>query len=326
MSKNTGLAPLGSGAPLRLELLLGEECDAGQTLAVSRELTSISQEIFERPAPPLNSALVIPRDFSRGNWATSTAYRTSDSRGEMTPVAGLATDFPEVLTGIDETVNPVREYGSSYGFGRKELVYAAKLGMALDRTKVMAAMRAYEELVDKMALDGDEKRGVKGLKSYKDIKRKVATKALASMSVDEQLEYLHGLFELVNHETSDTETANTLVLPKKLRDKLAHKRVGTDSGNESVLTIFLRENSYCEQVVTWQRLYGAGDTRKGVEHDLVGAWRPDPMVLRQQIPEPFTILEPQMTGTRTIHNCVASIGAVEVIRPGAIALGEIPRT
>jgi hypothetical protein len=145
------------------------------------------------------------------------------------------------------------------------------------------------------------------------------------MSTDEQLTFLHGLFEAVNKNTNETREANTLVLPRYLRDQLAHGRIGGGDGNESVLSIFLRENSYCTNVVTWRRFKGAGSTRKSKAHDIIGAWTPDPDMIRQQIPEEFTELEPEMVGGRTIINCVASIGSVEVVEPKGIILAEVPQ-
>lgn len=294
------------------------ECDANQALAAARELTSVEQTLFTAPYPPLGSERVVPRYFGAGEWAAATGYRTMDKGGKMTPISGAASDFPEVAIGTDLTLSPVREFGISYGYTRVELLQAAKQGIPLDATKATVAQRAYEELVDEMAWSGDQKLGLKGLKSYlggDGIKTKSTAAALSTLTNDQILTFLNDLFADVADATNDARSADTLILPTKVRDFLTTRRMGAGDGTLTVLQFFLANSPYCKNVVTWNRLKNGGDNFKGTNQHVALAGNISPQVLRQQIPQAFMVHEPEMQMTRTVVPCSARIGSVELIEP-----------
>lgn len=298
--------------------------DANQTLAAARQLTAVETRLFESPEPPLGSERVIPRNFSAGAWARETSFKTYTKFGRMKPVAGLAEDYPEVGVAGDETVNPVAEYGASYGFGRKELIYAARLGVALDDFKARAAQRAYEELVDELAWLGDPGRKVKGLKSYlgdgtnSTVKAVTSTTKLSAMSDAEVLTFLKRGAKSIADRTSNGREADTLVMPSRMRDYLIDRPYGTGNGDLTIMRYFLANNPYIKNVLIWNRLRGGGDAIKTFGNaDVMISCRVSDLILRQQIPEPFMVLDPEMQATRMMYHCAASIGSVEVMDPGA---------
>lgn len=297
---------------------LAAEADANQANAAARELLSVEQTLFKAPYPPLGSERVVPRKLDAGEWAAQTGYRTMDGGGKMTPISGAANDYPEVAVGTDQTLSPVREFGISYGYTRTEMLQAARLGMPLDATKAQVAQRAYEELVDEMAWTGDQKLGIKGLKSYlggSGIKTKSTAAALSTLTNDQILTFLNDLFADVADATNDARSADTLVLPTKVRDFLTTRRMGDGDGTLTVMQFFMANSPYCKNVITWNRLKNGGDDFKGTSQHVLLAGKIDPMVLRQQIPQAFMMHEPEVQMTRTVVPCSARIGSVEVIEP-----------
>jgi hypothetical protein len=307
----------------------GSVCDDGQVLAASNALKSVEAAIYMRQFAPLKSEMLIPRKFDAGAWATRTAYTTMDGQAEMVPLAGLADDIPEAGFGTGEEDQPVHEFGVAYGFGRKEQIYAAKLGLTLDATKAMLCMQAYHTRLDKLAVYGDSSLNLKGLLSGgTSIPRDHSSVAIdASSSNAEILALLTEVAFAPEAATDENCIADTLVLPLKQFQYISRTVYADAGGTDTILEVFRKAAPHIKRVVPWNRFRAAGITPKGASaaNHVLGAWKTGDMtILRQQIPEPFLTLAPQMHGTRTIINCVASIGGVEVIQPKAIALVEIP--
>lgn len=317
------------GEPLNMGRFLnsrGSACDEGQVLVANTALKAVENTIFERPYPPLKSAQLIFRKMDAGAWATSTAYHQMDGSAKMVAIGGLAGDLPEASAGMDEKVQPVREFGTAYGFGRKELIHAAKMGIPLDSLKARMCMRAYEELLDKLAAHGDLSLGIKGLLTLGLPRDSIATGIDSGSTNASILAMLNDVASRVPDRTNEAARPNVLVLPIKQRDYLANTPYNTGGDARSILQVFLQNNEYITEVVAWTQLKAAGKTGVGTggNDHVMAVMRYDEMCLRQQIPEPFTPLEPQMHGTRTVVNCVASIGGVECPYPEENQIIDFP--
>ncbi len=316
-----------NGAPLDLGAFLGAACDAGQVLAAAEALKSVEARLFERPVPPLKSSLLVFRKFDAGAWATHTSFMTLDKAAKMKRTGGLANDAERVVIGTSEKTSPVHEFGVAYGYGRKELAIAAKLGMALDDIKARVAMEAYETCVDELACYGDQGAGLTGLLSPGNgVPRINSTTAIDSSSTPlEIMRLLNDAASSVVLHTEERVTPDTLALPLKAYQYIFSTPFST-TDSRSILTVFLTNNPYIRQVIPWNRLAAKGDPvkDKANRHLLLVMRRLDETICRQQIPEPFMMLDPQVAGTETVINCVASIGSVEIIQPKGICLYQFP--
>ena len=125
--------------------------------------------------------------------------------------------------------------------------------------------------------------------------------------------------------TEERVTPDTLALPLKAYQYIFSTPFST-TDSRSILTVFLTNNPYIRQVIPWNRLAAKGDPvkDKANRHLLLVMRRLDETICRQQIPEPFMMLDPQVAGTETVINCVASIGSVEIIQPKGICLYQFP--
>ena len=318
--------------------LRGAACDAGQVLAASEQLKAVEAQLYQASKKPLKSEQLIFRKLNAGEWATSTAYRTLTGAADFKPTAGLADNLPEAEIGINETSQPVHEFGNAYGFTMREMVIAAKLGLSLDATKAMICMRAYEEKVDKLAVDGDLSLGLNGLTTIAEINanRKASSIGIGPNSTPAQiLQLLTNCLSIIVARTEEAEEPDCLVMPTKQRDYIANTVFGTSGPERSILEVLVQNSTYLSSaadVFSWNRFKNKGATVQDADagttstNHLIGAWRRDELVLRQQIPKVFTPEEPVVQGRRWVTNCCALIGGVEAINPDAVQLYEVPDT
>lgn len=320
-----------SGVPLHMDAFLnqgGVVCDAGQVLAASTALKSVEAQIFENPAPPLKSGLIVARKMDAGAWARTTAFRTMDGSARMKPVGGAAADLPRVAFGLDEKVSPVRDFGVAFSYTRKDLIIAAKEGIPLDTTEAMLCGKAYELQVDDCASVGYKELGIIGVLSEGNgIPRNNSSVVIAAgTSPEDILKFLADLETAVIDQSNETMAPNTIALPLKVHQYISHTLMNSSGGSKTIKTTFLENSGYIDQIIPWDRCKQAGSPVKGTtnKHLALCCRRLDPTILRQQIPEALTTLPPQMVGLDTVVNCVASIGSVEIIQPKAVAIFEFP--
>lgn len=305
----------------------GAAVDAGQVLAAAEQLKAVSAQLYERADPPLESASLIAREEEVRPWATSTGFRRIEGSAKMAPLGGLGQDRPRAALGIEEVTQPVRSFGNGYGFTRKEMAVSAYLNQPLDPIYAGECLRAFEELVDKLAAEGDENLGLYGVLTIPEIQANLyeGIEIGPNSSSEKILVFLHSLASNIRSRTNKAHAPDVLVLPELQRRYLASRTYNTSSNGETLLQIFLKNSEDIKEVVSWERFKAKGDTdESGNRKHYIGAWRKlDPMVLRQQIPEPFFEHEPQVVNGDVIVDCEASIGGVESIRPAAVQLSMI---
>lgn len=312
-------------------------CDEGQLLAASEQLKSVSEQLYQASKKPLMSEQLIFRKMDAGRWATRTAYRTMTGAATLVPTAGLAGNLPEAALGIDETDQPVVEFGNAYSFTIRELIIAAKLGIPLDATKAMICMRAYEEKVDKLSVDGDPSLNLMGLLTIPAINanRKASSIEIGPNSSPAQIvQLLTGTLSMIVTRTNEAERPDCLVLPTKQREYIANTTFNSSGSERSILEVVVKNSQYLrseDDVFSWERLSGKGaqvaaDDGTLSNNHVIGAWRRDELVLRQQIPQPLEPEEPVMQARRWVTNNCALIGGVESITPAAVQLVEVPNS
>lgn len=309
----------------------GPTVDDGQVLAAAEQLKAVEARLYEASAKPLKSELVIPRKFNAGQWAISTAYRTLTGSAKMVPTSGLGDGLPEAAAGIEEYSEPVHEFGNGYGYSNREMWQAAHMGIPLDDTKARLCMRAYEELVDLMAALGYADLKIHGLLNSPALdngtRRQMSDITISPNTSNSQIvSFLHAIMGLIEDRTNEAEKPDCLVMPTKCRRYLASQPY-SDQDTRSILEVLVANSDFLrstDDVISWNRFKSAGRQKAGTARHIIGAWRRDELVLRQQIPLAFTPEEPITKGRRVITNCVALIGGVEVIQPDAIQLMEIP--
>jgi len=86
-----------------------------------------------------------------GPGAETITYRQYDTVGVMKIIANYGDDLPRADTYGKEFFTPVRSIGCSYGYNIQEIRGAQKAGLPLQQRKANAAMRAYQQAVNRIA-------------------------------------------------------------------------------------------------------------------------------------------------------------------------------
>ena len=192
------------------------------------------------------------------------------------------------------------------------------LGYNLNGEDAMAARRAYEEMVDRVALYGDTDKGFNGLLNNPAVTAAgVDTGDWANSTEDQILADVNKQLLGVGEDTKFTSMADTLLLPYTSMNLLATRRLGDTQ--MTILEFLRRNNSYTSMTngaplaisaVRGLETAGAGETARLI------AYRRDPNVVKMHIPMPHRFLPVFQDGPMNfVVPGVFRIGGVDIRRP-----------
>ncbi len=289
---------------------------------VISQTTHIEQQVNEIVYPDIQYPQLIPVDTSAHPFAQTVTYYSSDKFGEAKWINGNADDVPIAGTERSKFQTSVYKAAIGYGFGWEEIGVAQMLGVDLQADDAAAARRAYEEMVDRVALRGDAEKGFQGLINNSTVSAANAPNGDwggTGTTPDEVLADVNDALLAVATGTLYTSIADTLLLPFDKMNYLATTRLGDTS-----LTIlsFLRENNTYTAMtgrpltirgVRGLETAGAGGTARMV------AYRRDPQVLKLHIPMPHQFLRTYDAGPLYFQvPGVFRLGGLDIRRPGEV--------
>lgn len=281
----------------------------------------VEQQVNETVYPEIIYPQLVPVDTGANPFTKTVAYYSSDKFGKAGWINGNADDIP--LAGTERTMfqTPVYTAAIGYAWGWEEVNYAALNGGNLNADDAIAARRAYEEMVQGVALKGDASKGFNGLYNYPGVTIVAAGTANwgAATGVDLILADVNTLIGGTFSSTGYTAIANVLLLPQEKLNLLATRRLG-DTG-ETILAFLRRNNTYT--AITNQPLdirglpdlatAGAGSTTRAI------AYRRDPNTLKLHIPMPHRFLPVYQDGP--LHWVVPGVfrlGGLDIRRPAEV--------
>lgn len=262
------------------------DAQAGLGFLVS-QLTHIEPQAYEIRYADIQYPQLVPVDTSAPEWIKSVTYYSMDKVGAADWINENADDIPKADVEHAEFETGVHAAGIGYGYGLGELNQAALLGIPLTAQKAMAARRAAEEMIDRIALLGDTVKGFQGLIDHEDVTATPAENGdWDNATPDEIIDDVNQGLTLVQTATNNIVQANTLLLPYAKFNRLASRRL-TDTS----LTIleFIRQNN------VYTATTGAPLTMRAIRRlDTAGlsasarmvAYRRDPEVLKLHMPMP----------------------------------------
>ena len=279
----------------------------------------IEQQVNEIVYPDIQYPELIPVDTSAGEFAKSVTYYSSDKYGEANWINGNSDDLPLAGTEMTKFQTPVYTAAIGYSFGWEEVNQAMLLGRNLQADDAAAARRAYEEMVDRVAILGDSRKGFQGLINNSSVNAASATNGDwggTGTTSDQVLEDVNNALLAVGSSTLYTSIADTLLLSFGKMNFLATTRLGD---TERTLLSFLRENN------TYTAMTGRPLTIRGVrglETAGVGAtermiaYRRDPSVLKLHVPMVHRFLPVHQAGPlRWEVPGVFRLGGLDIRRP-----------
>lgn len=284
---------------------------------VTAQTTHIEAGVYAHRYPELDYASLIPVDTSAPEWIKSVTYFSMDSAGQAGWINGNADDIPMVGFQMSKSETAVHMAAIGYSYGYEEANQASLLGVPLDSTKALAARRAYEQMVYRVAFSGDTEKGFEGLFNYTGVPVAAAaatgtgSSALWSAKTEDQiLADVNASLLAVHTQTETVEMADTVILPVERLMSIASMRLGDTS--MTVLEFLQKNNVYT--ATTGQPLSirskrglltaGAGGTARMM------AYRRSPDVLKLHIPMPHRFLPVQQ------HNLQFNV-------PGIFRLGGL---
>lgn len=288
------------------------------------QTTHIEQQVNETVYPDIQYPALIPVDTSAHPFAKTVTFFSSDKFGAAEWINGNADDIPLAGTELKKFESSIYMAGIGYSYGFEELEHARMLGMSLPADDAMAARRAYEEFVDRVALVGDQSKNFKGLFNHPGVTAAAASTGswLAGGGIDPDaiLKDVNDGIQLVHSQSNTTAMANTVLIPFSRFNHMASVRLG--DGSDTTILSFLRQNNIYT-ATTGQPLTIRGERRLDEAGTSVSppgarmiAYRRDPMVLKMHIPMPHRFLQAHNPAPLRFEvPGIFRIGGLEIRRP-----------
>jgi hypothetical protein len=306
--------------PLRL--------DAGEEAFFLRQLEYIKVKQYEVKHKPLRAAEFIPVSSEAPPGADTITIRYYDIVGLAKIIHDYASDFPRVDTYGIEKKFPVKSIGTSFGYSVKEIRRSQLAGLPLDQRRAIAAQRASDELIDKIAWLGDTATGLFGLINYPGISEYTVpavgnqngatnSKKWVNKTPDQIIADIAGIINGVVVATNGKEIPDTLIVPTYLYTYLSATRVSSYS-DKNILT-YIKENFLMLKEISWvNELAGVG--AGGTDRFMV--YVKDPEHLTLEIPQVFEQFAPQQENMQFSVPCHAETAGVICYYPLSVAFGD----
>ncbi len=184
---------------------------------------------------------LIPVDTSAHPFAKTVTYFSADKVGEAGWLNANADDIPKADVEWTQYESSVFSAGIGYGYGWEEINQAQMLGIGLTNDKATAARRAAEEMIDRIALEGDTIKGFEGLFDHSAVTASGATTGdWSTATADQILGDVNDGLTNVQSQTNNVVMADTLILPYVEFNRIASMRLG-----DTAMTVleFLRANN-----------------------------------------------------------------------------------
>lgn len=287
---------------------------APQTVFLKQQLNHVLNMAFQETFPALKARNFIPVNRSIPQAAETVSARIWDSYGEAKILNPNADDFPSVSVGQREAFAPIKSLGCFFEYSVLDLRRSELAGTGLDAKLATAARQTIESKIDKLAVNGDERVGIKGLCNHEgitrhDLGRWFDDKGKALKPADQMLADINLLVSTIAEDTNNILLPDTLLLPVKHFAYLAQTPFSANSP-VTILNYLLTNNPYIKNIDSWVHL-----------KDKCVIYPRTPQALEMYLPLEFEMIEPQAVGMNIRIHCHARFGGVQVYTPKACAYG-----
>lgn len=284
------------------------------------QLTFVESKMYEVLYKDITYSQLIPVSNEAGEWAESITYFYMDGRAIAEFVGTKSLDVPIAEIGTETITVPVELGATGYEYSDEELRQAIQLQRPLTQMKANMAMRAYEELVQRTAMDGDTTHNLPGFIDNSNITSSTAVDPgsgteWVNKTADQIIFDLNDICADIFVDSLQIERPNRLALPTAQWSYIA-STPRADNSDTSILDWFVGNSPYItsrDQVIPTPELAGAGAgaTDRMMAYD----YNPDKVILH--IPMPIRFLEPQRKGRGFEVPGEFKIGGVEFRYPGS---------
>lgn len=285
-----------------------------QTVFLKQQLNHVLDLAFQQSFPALKARNFIPVNRSIPPAAETISARIWDSYGEARVLNPNADDFPSVSVGQREAYAAIKSLGCFFDYSVMDLRRSELAGTGLDSKLAVAARQTIESKIDKLAVSGDERFGIKGLCNHEGIEshnvgKWFDDKGKALKAPEQMLADINGMITAIAENTNNILLPDTLLLPVKHFAYLAQTPYSSHS-QVTALNYILSNNPYIKNIDSWVHL----------KNQCI-IYPRTPQALEMYIPLEFEMLEPQAVGMNIRIHCHARFGGVQVYTPKACAYG-----
>lgn len=301
--------------------------DAQQALGFLVSQTShIEPGVVEVQYPDIQYPGLIPVDTSANEWAKSVTYYSMNKVGAAGWFHHYSKDMPVADSERAKHEVGIEMAAIGYRWTLEELGLAMLVpGTNLPNERAVAARRAYEEMVDRIALRGDTDKNFTGIINRADVSSSWAANGAGgspdwdAKTADEILKDVNDVLTGVYSGSLQIELADTVLLPVDELMLIATKRIPDTT--MTVLEFLQTKNVYSfttGRPLTLRAVRGLENAGVNDSGRLV-AYRKDPQVLKMHIPMTHRFLPPFQTGPLVFDiPGIFRIAGLEIRRPGAV--------
>ena len=306
--------------------------DAQATLGFLVSQTSaIEQEVYAIRYADIQYPSLVPVDTSAYPWARTVTYFTTDGAGQADWMNDNASDMPfaEVAHTKYETTVEAAKIG--YRFTLEEVNQAMMIpGMNLTSDKAAAAKRAAEELVERVVISGDARKGFLGLVNQTVVPQTAVPNGPTNNSPLWAQKVPGEILADVNNSlvgawsaTQQVELHDTVLLPVAQYGLIAGTPRSTNA-DTTILSYLQQNNIYTAStgkpltIRTVRQLAGAG---AGGTNRMI-TYRRDPQVLKFHMPMPHQFFPPQQRMLEFIVPGMMRLGGLDVRLPKGISYND----
>lgn len=297
------------------------------------QLHRIESEVYMRKYPSFDFGSLMFVNTDGDMWDVGTVFYSMDTVGKAEFLSGKGFDMPYANTLMNQHSTSYHLAGIGYEWTTSEMQRAAKLGRSLSSDKAMAADQAAQAFLWNIAMTGRTPGAATSEKNWTGLvnngsapSAQVAndgtgpSRLWSAKTPDLILRDINEALEAVVSGTSETHTANTLLLPTSSFQQIARTRM-TDNSSDTVMTFIRKNNAFT--ALTGQELTiratraletaGTGSTKRLVAYDNSRE------VVRFHLPGPHEFLPPFQKGAMTYEvGGIMNVGGTEVRLPKAI--------
>lgn len=287
--------------------------DDQDTLFFARQLEYVKSRTYDVLYSELSAFRLFPISTEAGPGAASLIYRSFDQVGQAKIISSWADDLPTVDAVGKEFPSPIRSIGAWYGWSLDDIRMARMAGVGLDTKKAMAAVRAHNQEINRIAWFGDEAYGLPGLATASDIPSQAAQNGgWTTADADSIVEDVNELLTSIISASSGVERANTVAMPS---GEFAIASSARLSNTTQTAIGFLRANWPGVDFVPAEELAGwdSGD-------DAMIAFNRSEDKLSLEIPQPYEELPVQPKGLKFIVPTHSRCGGLLVYYPKSVAI------
>ena len=294
------------------------------------QTSAIEQEVYAIRYADIQYPTLVPIDTSAYPWAKTVTYFTIDQAGQADWMNGNASDMPFAEIAHSKYETTVESAKIGYRFSLEQVNQAMMIpGMNLPSDKAAAAKRAAEELVEKVVISGDSRKGFLGLINQASVPQAAVPNGAGSSPLWTNKTPAEILADVNNSivgawsGSQQVELHDTVLLPVAQYGLIAGTPRST-SGDTTILNYLQQNNIYTAStgqpltIRTLRQLSGAG---AGGTNRMI-TYRRDPQVLKFHMPMPHQFFPPQPRMLEFVVPGMMRLGGLDVRLPKGISYND----